>query len=99
MLTVAAVTLAISCGCSKSAPPVTDLSKAPWLDPKVQAEGLKQSDMRLRGLSAVNLGKIGAPAAEALPALEELAESDPEPKVRQLAREAVDKIRAASNGQ
>jgi hypothetical protein len=99
MLSAAALTAAISVGCGKSPPPVTDLSKAPWLDPKVQAEGLKQSDMRLRGLSAVNLGKIGAPAADALPALEELAQSDPEPKVRKLAREAIDKIRAASDGQ
>jgi len=86
-------------GCEKAPPTATDLSKAPWLDPKVQAEGLKSCDMRLRGLSALNLGNIGAPAAEAIPALEKLAQSDPEQKVRDLSKEAVEKIRAASGSE
>ncbi len=82
-------------GCEKAPPTVTDLSKAPWLDPKVQAEGLKNGDMRIRGLSAFHLGNIGERAADAIPALEKLAQTDPEPKVRELSKQAVDKIRAA----
>ena len=97
-ITLIALALVIIVGCEKSPPPVTDLSKAPWLDPKVQAEGLKSSDMRLRGIAAINLGKIGAPAADAIPALEQLAANDPEQKVRDLSKEAIEKIRAASSG-
>jgi hypothetical protein len=82
-------------GCEKSPPPVMDLSKAPWLDPEVQIEGLKDSDMRIRGVSAINLGNIGAAAADAIPALEKLAKDDPEPKVRENAANALEKIRAA----
>jgi hypothetical protein len=92
-------TLTLASGCKKPPPAVTDLSKAPWLDPKVQAENLKSNDMRLRGLAAINLGKIGAPAADAIPALEKLAQSDPEQKVRDLSREAIEKIQAASGDQ
>jgi hypothetical protein len=82
-------------GCQKDAPPI-DLSKAPWLDPKAQMEGLKNSDFRIRGISAFNLGNIGAKAAEALPELERIAGNDPEPKVRENAREAIEKIKAAA---
>jgi hypothetical protein len=85
-------------GCDKGPPPATDLSKAPWLDAKVQREGLTSSDKRLRGLSAVNLGNIGAPAADAVDDLEKLAQSDPDPKVRELSQEALAKIRAAVEG-
>lgn len=85
-------------GCGKSPPPVTDLSKAPWLDPKVQAECLSDGDMKIRGLAAYNLGNIGAPAADAIPALEKLAQGDPEQKVRDLSKQAIEKIRAASGG-
>ncbi len=67
-------------GCSDAPPPVTDLSKAPWLDPKVQIEGLKDSDMRIAGLSAINLGNIGAPAADAIPELEKLASTTASPR-------------------
>lgn len=98
-MTLALGSLAMTWGCEKSPPPVTDLSKAPWLDPKVQSEGLKSGDMRIRGISAVNLGKIGAPAADAIPTLEKLAQSDPEKKVRDLSKQAVEKIRAASGSQ
>jgi hypothetical protein len=83
-------------GCEKAATPPTDLSKTPWFDPKVQREGLKDGDARIRGVSAINLGNIGAPAAEAIPALEKLAKDDPEPKVRQQAAKALEKIRAAA---
>jgi hypothetical protein len=83
------------CGCKKPAPP-PDLSKAPWLDPKVQLESLKSDDFRIRGVAAYNLGNIGANAADALPELERLAKDDANEKVRQRAQEAVDKIRAAT---
>ena len=81
-------------GCEKSPHPVTDLSKAPWLDPKVQSEGLKDGDFRIRALSAFNLGNIGASSAAAIPALEKLAKDDPNPKVREQAGGALEKIRA-----
>jgi hypothetical protein len=88
--------LAIAIGCEKTPPPVTDLSKTPWLDPKVQQEGLKSKDMRIRGISAFNLGNMGAKATDAVPELEKLAKDDPEPKVRENASKAVEKIKAAN---
>lgn len=88
--------LAVAVGCSKPPAPPTDLTKAPWLDPKVQIEGLSSGDMKIRGLSAHNLGNIGLAAADAVPALEKLAANDPEQKVRELSKQAVEKIRAAS---
>jgi hypothetical protein len=85
-------------GCSKSPPPVTDPAKAPWLlDPKSQIAGLKNSDLRIRGMSAFNLGNMGANAKDALPELERIARDDPESKVRDRAKEAIDKIKADSN--
>jgi hypothetical protein len=84
-------------GCGDAPPRATDLSKAPWLDPKVQLQGLKDSDMRIRRLSAINLGNIGAAASDAIPELERLAKTDSESKVRDNAVKALEKIRAASN--
>ena len=83
-------------GCEQAAAPPADMSNTPWFDPKVQLEGLKDADARIRGVSAINLGNIGAPAAEAIPALEKLAKDDPEPKVRQQAAKALEKIRSAA---
>ena len=84
-------------GCEKKYPPVTDPAKAPWLlDPQSQINGLKNEDFRIRGLSAFNLGNMGAKAGDALPELERLAKDDPEPKVRARASEAAEKIRAAT---
>jgi hypothetical protein len=88
---------ASTAGCEKAPPPVTDPAKAPWrLDPNMQIEGLKNGDFRIRGLSAFNLGNMGAKAANAIPVLEKLAKDDPNPKVRENAQQAVDKIRSAS---
>jgi hypothetical protein len=85
-------------GCEKAPPPVTDPAKAPWLlDPSAQIEGLKNGDFRIRGLSAFNLGNMGLKAASAIPVLEKLAKDDPNPKVRENAQQAVDKIRSASD--
>jgi HEAT repeat protein len=85
-------------GCEKSPPPVTDPAKAPWLlDPQSQIDGLQNSDFRIRGLSAFNLGNMGDKAAETIPALEKIAQSDPNPKVRENARGAIEKIKSASD--
>jgi hypothetical protein len=85
-------------GCETAPPPVTDPANAPWLlDPNSQIEGLKNSDFRIRRLSAFNLGNMGAKAVDAIAPLEELARNDPNPKVRKNAQEAIDKIRSASD--
>jgi hypothetical protein len=85
-------------GCEKAPPPVTDPANAPWLlDPNSQIEGLKNSDFRIRGLSAFNLGNMGAKAVDAIAPLEELARNDPNAKVRKNAQEAIDKIRSATD--
>jgi hypothetical protein len=95
---ILSVAICATSGCDKSPPPVTDPAKAPWLlDPQSQNDGLKNSDFRIRGLSAFNLGKMGAKAKDAVPLLEQLAKDDPEQKVRDNAREAVEKIKSASN--
>jgi prepilin-type N-terminal cleavage/methylation domain-containing protein len=100
--TVAAILVIGACivsGCDKT-PPVTDPAKAPWLlDPQSQIDGLKSDDFRIRGLSAFNLGNMGAKAADALAALEAAANDDPHEKVREHASAAVAKIRAATGGQ
>jgi hypothetical protein len=84
-------------GCNRVPTPIIDPAKMPWTDPKVQLEGLSNRDVRIRGISAFNLGNIGAKAVDALPALEKLAKNDPNPKVRENAQEALNKIRSASS--
>jgi hypothetical protein len=89
--------ISILVGCGKSPPPVTDPAKAPWLlDPNSQIKLLKESQHRVRGIAAYNLGNMGAKAIDALPELERLAKNDPEPIVRARAKEAIDKIRSAT---
>ena len=88
--------LGMAAGCDDAATPPADLTKTPWLDPKVQIESLNSGEYRIRGLAAHHLGNIGAPAAEAIPALEKVARDDPEPKVRENAVKALEKIRAAT---
>ena len=90
----ALLVLGVSAGCEQAPPTAADLSKSPWLDPKVQIEGLNNSDKVIRGVSAYNLGNIGAPAADAVPRLEQLAKDDPEPKIRENAAKALEKIHA-----
>lgn len=85
-----------SLGCGRSAPTETDPSKTPWLDPQAKMKALKQSDRRVRGLAASQLGEMGAKAVDALPELERLAKDDPDPDVRERAKKSVDKIRAAT---
>jgi hypothetical protein len=84
-------------GCEKAPAPPADLAKTPWLDPKVQTEGLNSKDFKIRGLAAHHLGSIGAPAADAIPALEKVARDDPEAKVRENALKAIERIRAATD--
>jgi hypothetical protein len=92
------ISIAPLAGCGKAPPPVTDPAKAPWLlDANMQMNGLKNRDFRIRGLSAFNLGNMGSRAAEAIPLLEKLAKDDPNPKVREKAREALEKIQPASD--
>jgi len=82
-------------GCEKTSPPVTDVTAMPWLDPRSQIKGLKDNDYRIRGLSAFNLGNMGPKAEEAIPELERLSRDDPNERVRENSRQAVEKIRAA----
>jgi hypothetical protein len=91
------VALATFAACEKAPPTPTDLSKTPWLDPKVQMEGLKNTDFRIRGLAAHHLGNMGARAADAVPALERIARDDPGAEVRANATKAVKKIRSAAD--
>ena len=84
-------------GCEQAPPPPTDPAKAPWLlDPQSQIDSLKNEDERIRGIAAFNLGNMGALAAEAVDDLEKLAKDDPNPKVRERAGEAIEKIKAAT---
>jgi hypothetical protein len=92
---VAAGALFLLAGCENAAPTTVDPSKTPWLDPQTQRNSLKNQDFRIRGLAAFHLGNMGAEAAEAIPELEKLAADDVNPKVRENAREALEKIRAA----
>jgi hypothetical protein len=91
----AALFAALAVGCTKAPPAPADLSKTPWLDPTVQMEGLESSNARIRGASVLNLGNLGAAAADAIPQLEKLANDDPEPKIRAHALEALEKIRSS----
>jgi hypothetical protein len=83
-------------GCGDAPPQVIDPNKTPWLDPKTQIESLKDPNFKIRGLAAFNLGNLGEKATDAIPELERLAQNDPNPKVRENAAEALEKIRAAS---
>jgi hypothetical protein len=56
------------------------------------ASALGEDDPRTRMAAAEYLGNIGKPAHHALPFLDRMIESDPDPKCRQAAGEAVEKI-------
>jgi hypothetical protein len=83
-------------GCDNGPPQAIDPAKTPWLDPKTQIESLKDSNFKVRGLAAFNLGNMEERAVEAIPELERLAKNDPNPKVRENAAAALEKIRAAA---
>lgn len=90
LVTLFSIVSALSC--SKSSPPI-DTSNAPWLDLQVQIKNLRDKDFRVRGVAAFNLGNLGAKAESAVPELERLAQEDAEQKVRERAKEALEKIR------
>ena len=86
--------LACALGCHKPAAPINaDPATTPWLDPKAQIKNLKNTDPRIRSVAATSLGVMGTKAAEAVPELERLAREDANPKVRDAAKEAIEKIR------
>lgn len=82
-------------GCGRS-PDVAEptIETTPWLFPEPLIEQLAAKDFRARAVAARSLGRMGAKAESAIPALEKLLE-DEHPKVRELAQEALDKIRAS----
>jgi HEAT repeat protein len=64
---------------------------APLVVPPL-TQGLDHEDRTIRAFAAFALGKIGPKARDALPALREAATDDPDPRVRQAARQAVKQI-------
>ncbi len=54
---------------------------------------LSDRDAVVRLMAAFNIGQMGEPARQALPLLEDLAESDPDPKVRETALKMLNKLR------
>jgi hypothetical protein len=86
-------------GCEKT--PTTaepTLETTPWLFPGPQIEQLTASDFKARAVAARSLGIMGAKAEAAIPALEKLVKEDKHPKVREVAAEALKKIRQATGG-
>jgi hypothetical protein len=57
---------------------------------------LNDRDSTVRLLSAFNLGQLGAPALGSVSALEDVAESDSDPKVREQATKTLNKLRMRS---
>jgi HEAT repeat protein len=55
---------------------------------------LEDRDGTVRLMAAFNIGQMGEPAMRALQALEDVAERDPEPKVRDTALKTLNKLRA-----
>ncbi len=93
LLVVAAVSVNMV-GCGPGAPSEEVMKKQQWGDPKKQMDLLGSDQPQVRVLAVTNLGNMGKAAAEAVPALEELLEKDPDPKVRDAADAALQKIRA-----
>jgi hypothetical protein len=60
-------------------------------------DGLKSTDLAVRFKSAKALGKLGSGAREAIPALIQLAQNDPDEDVRRVAAESLKKIRGERN--
>ena len=71
------------------------LETTPWLFPEPNIEQLSSEDFQARAVAAKSLGRMGAKAEEAIPHLEKLIEEDENPKVREVAKTALDQIRAA----
>jgi len=88
--------LATTAGCD-TGPKVADptLEKTPWLFPGPNIEQLTAADFKARAVAARSLGRMGAKAEAAIPELEKLLK-DKHPEVREVAAEALKKIRAAT---
>ena len=83
----------VSVGCDRGpSVPEPTLETAPWLFPEPQIEQLTSRDYKARAVAARSLGRMGAKAEAAIPELERLLE-DKNPKVRVIAKEALEKIR------
>jgi len=89
----------VSFGCGQK-PTVSEptLEETPWLFPGPQIEQLTASNFKARAVAARSLGKMGAKAKDAIPELERLVKEDENEKVREMAAEALEKIRAATGG-
>ncbi|NOY43484.1 MAG: HEAT repeat domain-containing protein [Planctomycetes bacterium] len=85
-------------GCDKGPVPAERSPETtPWFYPEPQIELLTAPDFKTRAVAARNLGKMGAKAEAAIPELEKLLE-DKNEKVREIAKEALEKIRAETGG-
>ncbi len=65
-------------------------SEGAWAVPPL-VEQLSHRHMRIRALAALTLGQLGQAASEATDALRKL-EADPEPNVRKMAKQALERI-------
>lgn len=84
----------VSAGCDQAPRPAERTPETtPWFFPEQQIELLTKSDFMVRALAAHNLGRMGARAEVAIPDLEKLLK-DEHPKVREMAAEALERIRA-----
>lgn len=54
---------------------------------------LSDRDATVRLMASFNIGQMGAPAKQAIPLIEDLAESDPDPKVRETSLKMLNKLR------
>ena len=91
--------LLLATGCSGGASGGPDFGRpppdTPMGDPERQTELLDNASAQVRYLAAKNLGLIGAESSPAIPKLETLEHSDPDPKVRRAAAKALKQIQAA----
>jgi len=84
----------VAAGCERK-PIIAEpsLETTPWLFPGPTIEQLTAKDFKARAVAARSLGRMGAKAEIAIPELEKLLE-DENPMVREIATEALEKIRA-----
>lgn len=82
-------TLFLGCG-DDSVKPAQE-EEVQWKDPAKQIELLEAKEPLVRRMAAGNLGRMGADAKDAIPALEKLKD-DPDPKVQEDAKKAIELI-------
>jgi len=91
MVVVAICMTFVGCGPQKASE--EQVERQEWSDPQKQIELLGSNLPQVRILAVTNLGNAGKAAEDAIPALEKIAENDPEERVRTAAQEALGKIR------